>query len=36
MRFNFEQRSLDLAGQTWEAQLRAIDEYYGQTQREAA
>ena len=28
MRFNFEQRSLDLAGQTWEAQLRAIDEYY--------
>jgi len=28
MRFNFEQRSLDLAGQTWDAQLRAIDEYY--------
>ena len=28
MRFNFEQRSLELAGQTWEAQLRAIDEYY--------
>ena len=30
MRFNFEQRSLDLAGQTWDAQLRAIDEYYAQ------
>jgi hypothetical protein len=28
MRFNFEQRSLELSGQTWEAQLRAIDEYY--------
>ena len=28
LRFNFEQRSLDLAGQTWDAQLRAIDEYY--------
>ena len=28
MRFNFEQRSLELAGQTWDAQLRAIDEYY--------
>lgn len=28
MRFNFEQRSLELAGQTWDAQLRAVDEYY--------
>jgi hypothetical protein len=28
LRFNFEQRSLELAGQTWDAQLRAIDEYY--------
>lgn len=28
MRFNFDQRGLELAGQTWDAQLLAIDNYY--------
>jgi len=28
LRFYFDQQGLDLAGRTWEAQLRAVDEYY--------